>query len=356
MSFEEQKKAGTPYNRKYRSLMSQELQSDSLPAIEFNSYNFNHDEWDHSRQKLQQHLASKTRFRYRQTLSFGPSPGPRQPLNQLPDTFSPAAQHQTVYSFRFKTSKTYLQTLFPTEQFSFFTPGTVAQASFVCCSLKNMVWLGDTGYEHCGLYIHGVQYVKKDGSKVQGTFLPMLFENLNDPIVTGREELGAPKWGADINISGSEGSKKITLGWRGTVFGELDFAELGAADAETKVMPKPSPDDGMLMYRYVPAVGEPGKADAEYAVFDPYVAGGKLAAATETQTGHGEDAETKACKPVKLVAKKASVKFQPRSWKELPTIHHIAQGLAEVPVYEVLEATVEEVPTVGDVRGARRIE
>ena len=219
-----------------------------------------------------------------------------------------------------------------------------------------MVWLGDGGYEHCGLYIHGVQYVKRDGSKVRGTFLPMLFENLTDPIVTGREELGAPKWGANINISESEGSKKVSLAWRGIVFGELDFVSLGPIEAEARVMPKPAPDDGMLMYRYVPAVGEPGKADAEYAVFDPYVPGGKPAAATITQNGHVEEAGSKASKGSKMVAKKASVKFQPRSWKELPTIHHIAQGLAEVPVYEVLEATVEEVPMVGDVRGARRIE
>ncbi|GAB7344283.1 hypothetical protein MBLNU457_2156t2 [Dothideomycetes sp. NU457] len=328
MSFEEQKKAGTPYN-----------------PMEFNMYNFDHDEWDYSRQQLQKHLTSRGPFRFRQPLSFGPAPGPRQPLNQLADTFSQAAQNQTVYTIRFKTSKTYLRTLFPTEQFSFFTPGTVAQASFVCCSLKNMVWLADGGYEHCGLYIHGVQYVKKDGSKVQGTFLPMLFENLTDPIVTGREELGAPKWGADINISESEGAKKVTLAWRGTVFGELDFAELGPAETEARVVPKPSPDDGMLMYRYVPAVGEPGKADAEYAVFDPYVTGGKPASATATENGHSEEAGSKTSKGSKMVAKKASVNFQPKSWKELPTIHHIVQGLAEVPIYEVLEATVEEVPT-----------
>lgn len=324
--------------------------------MEFNFYNFDHDEWDHSRHQLQKHLSSRGPFRFRQPLSFGPAPGPRQPLNQLADTFSQAAQHQTVYTIRFKTSKTYLQTLFPTEQFSFFTPGTVAQASFVCCSLKNMVWLGDGGYEHCGLYIHGVQYVKKDGSKVQGTFLPMLFENLTDPIVTGREELGAPKWGADISISESEGSRKVTLAWRGTVFGELDFAELVTAETEAQVTPKPSPDDGMLMYRYVPAVGEPGKADAEYAVFDAYMAGGKPATATAAQNGHAEEEKSKTSKGSKMFTKKASVRFQPRSWKDLPTIHHIVQGLADVPVYEVLEASVEEVPTVGDVRGARRIE
>ncbi|KAI9710720.1 MAG: hypothetical protein M1820_002553 [Bogoriella megaspora] len=342
-SLEEQEKRGTRYN-----------------PIEFNNYNFMHDEHDHSTHELKKHLLTKQPYRFRQTLSFGPSPGPRQPLNSPPNTYPYTRQHQIVHSIRFLTSRTYLQSLFPTSAFSFHTPGTYAQASFICCSLQNMVWLGDTGYNHCGLYIHGVQYTKRNGDVLKGTFMPMLFENLTDPIITGREELGAPKWGCDIDIHDTESGKKVVMGWRGTTFGELEFGDLvekdGTVDGEgeaNEVVPKPTPDDGIFLYRYIPAVGEPGKADAEYAVFDPFTA--PPAETSEYVQEQQSKFSAKGASMVKF-AKKAKVEFQAKDWHSLPTIHHIAEGLANVPVYEMLEAKVEFVPHVGDVSGAHRIE
>jgi len=32
-----------------------------------------------------------------------------------------------------------------------------------------MEWLGGSGYNHLGLYIHGVEYVKKNGDVISGT-------------------------------------------------------------------------------------------------------------------------------------------------------------------------------------------
>jgi hypothetical protein len=249
-------------------------------------------------------------------------------------------QNQTVATIRFKTSRTYLQNLFPNSSFSFTSPGTVAQASIVCCSLRNMKWLGDTGYDHCGLYIHGVKYTKKDGEVLNGTFLPILFESLSDPIITGREELGAPKWGCNIDISTCGDSRSVRMSWRDTNFAEFEWSGLDSSEAHTSIA-KPEPDNGLFMYRYVAAVGEPGKADAEYAVFDEYEK-------KETCSTEGANRSQK--------AKSASIKFSPGDWNTLPTLHHIAQGLADVPIHEMLEATVTEVSSVGDVRGARRIE
>lgn len=275
-----------------------------------------------------------------------------------------AKQNQTVASIRFKTSRTYLQNLLPSSAFSFTSPGTVAQASVICCSLRNMTWLGDTGYDHCGLYIHGVQYTKKDGEVLHGTFLSVLFENLTDPIITGREEIAAPKWGCNIDISTSGDSRSVRMSWRGTTFAELEWNGLYDKESQSNgvngthaepSLPKPEPDNGMFMYRYVPAVGEPGKADAEYAVFEEFE---KKEAASEAKQGEQEAPSKFSSEGEKAsqTAKSASIKFSPGDWNSLPTIHHIAQGLADVPVYEILEAMVKEVPSVGDVRGARRIE
>lgn len=332
----------------------------------FTNYNFGHDEWDFSTNALNKHLWSKGPYRYRQPLSFGPSPGPRQPKNSLPDILSHAKQNQTISTIRFKTSRTYLQNLLPTPAFSFTSPGTVAQASVICCSLRNMTWLGDTGYNHCGLYLHGVQYKKKNGEILHGTFLPILFESLTDPIVTGREEIAAPKWGCDIDISTSGQSRSIRMSWRGTTFGELEFDGLedeaqaepkqnGANGTHVKKLAKPEPDNGMFMYRYVPAVGEPGKADAEYAVYEEFDKKGMFVSADKE--GEGTQSKFSAKNAATThVAKSAKLKFTANDWDTLPTIHHIAKGWADVPIYEILEATVKEVPSVGDVRAAKRIE
>jgi len=247
-----------------------------------------------------------------------------------------------------------------------------------------MVWLGDTGYNHCGLYIHGVQYTKKDGAKVHGTFLPILFENLADPIITGREELGASKLFCDIDIQETGASHKVTMGWRGTVFAELDFdglvdgppasanaaTQVNSADTDCRnedqkpIVPKPMPDDGMLMYRYIPAVGEPGKADAEYAVFDAYTGqaeakdrGPDLASEQETDGHVGKErAKFSTSGSTTKVAEKSDIRFHAGDWKSFPTIHHVVEGLAGVPIYTILEAKMEFVPQVSDVRGAKRVE
>lgn len=228
-----------------------------------------------------------------------------------------------------------------------------------------MTWLGDTGYDHCGLYIHGVKYTKKNGEVLHGTFLPILFESLTDPIITGREEIAAPKWGCNIDISTAGDSRSVRMSWRGTTFAEIDWNGLhdestsnGSSSATSAAtLPKPEPDNGMFMYRYVPAVGEPGKADAEYAVFEEFEKTNDTPEKPE-QDEQGDVASKFSVKGenASQTARSASVRFSPGTWQSLPTLHHITQGLADVPVYEILEATVKEVPSVGDVRRARRIE
>jgi hypothetical protein len=95
----------------------------------------------------------------------------------------------------------------------------------------------------------------------------------------------------------------------------------------------------MFTYRYIPAVGEPGKADAEYPVFVP-------------------DAEYSEIPKVHSTwrAKKAKFAFDGKDWDSLPTLHHIATGLGDIPIIEVVEAKVVEGNGVPDVGQARRIE
>ena len=328
-----------------------------LDMMEYQKYNFGHDAHDFATGKLRALLNSQDKtLRFRSPFGFGASPGPRRPLGlqSTDNTIQSLRQknpetHQTL-SVRFKTSRTYLENLLP-PGFAFTSPGTLAAASISATTLSNMAWLAGGGYSHAGLYIHGVNYTKKDGSKTFGTYLAVLFENSADPIITGRDELGMPKLFCDIEASVQGENASISLSSRGTTFGKISVSGLATPQptpsppAPAQRMPgppPPPPEQGTFWQRYVPSVGEPGKADADYVVFNPnpeLAAGGAVAA-----------------KPEILVSASASVVFEEGSWESLPTLHHVARGLKEMPVYGVEEAKLVMGQGVGDVGGARRIE
>ena len=185
----------------------------------------------------------------------------------------------TRHKIRFKSSRTFLHTLLPTKSFSFVSPGTVAEASFENTTLNKMDWLREGGYNFLDLWIHGIQYTKKNGSKLFGSFLVVFFESLSDPITTGREELGMPKMFYDIEIFRRNKSSRIKTGWRGTTFATLEWEDVKEVEIQPEAnddavdmdsipeFARSPQDDVLFIYRYVPAVGKRGVADAEYPVF-----------------------------------------------------------------------------------------
>jgi 2-polyprenyl-6-methoxyphenol hydroxylase-like FAD-dependent oxidoreductase len=335
-------KEGTKNDSKSPLPFTQQIQLINLVG-QYTTYNFGHDEWDNSTQELRKWTWARNPSLYwRMPIAFGPMPGPRQshfghPRQAEDSTF-------TTASIKFKTSRTMLQNLFPhnSSSYRFKSPGTVAYASFSQTTLGSMEWLGDSGYNHLGLYIHGVEYVKKDGTVISGTYMPLLFESLTDPIVSGREELGMPKLYSSIDVYRRASSYRINTGWQGAIWGNFvleglteadQFAESGKISGED--------DDGILVYRYIPKVGRDnkGQAEAEYPVFVPYA----------------EDFPTP--KPTKVwKASKPSFKIDSLDVDALPTLHHIISRLAELPVYEVVSGKVVEGLGVPDVAAARRIE
>ncbi|KAL2135111.1 hypothetical protein VTI74DRAFT_9704 [Chaetomium olivicolor] len=304
--------------------------------MDFMNYNFGHDEWHNSTRVLREHLWTRNGLvRWRSPLSFGPMPSPRQdhfgqPIPSNDSKF-------TTYSVRFRSSATYLKTLFPTDAFGFASPGTVAEASFRCTELQNMRWLGGGGYKYLGLWIHGVQYTRKDGSKVHGSFLVVLLESLADPIVTGREELGMPKLFCDINIEtaadGKAATTKIQASWRGQTFLRIHMDELEEATSDQPSAidvsappngssppgpPRILEEEGTIFYRYVPAVAR--KVERAYR------------------------------------SQQSALEFMEGDWKNLPTLHQIAAGFAEIPIYGIVEAKTEQGVGVDDLSHAERVE
>jgi len=331
-----------------------------LDAARFTNYNFGHDEWDYSSQMLRKwEWENKKGLLWRMPVSFGPMPGPRQDFYGKPRDGSKGMF--TTASVKFKSSRTVLENLFPTEKLKFAAPDTIAYATFAVTQLDNLEWLGGRGYTHFGLYIHGVQYIKENGETVTGTYLPVLFENLADPILSGREELGFPKLYCELDLKKDGQNWSLDAGWMSSKFCNLTLSGLAEATATNGDIPAPEPvqspvnphapppppkEEGLFLYKYVPATGsigskERGQADVEYTAFVP----------------NDEDAKTVERKVEKtLKASSAEVKFDALNWKALPTLHHIVERLKEVPIYEVVEAKVVEGSGVSDVSAVRRVE
>ncbi|KAH7134970.1 hypothetical protein B0J11DRAFT_426125 [Dendryphion nanum] len=325
----------------------------TLDANEYTAYNFGHDEWHHSSQVLHNYLASKMPNLYiRNPISFGPMPGPRQ--DHFGHSRNNSLTRFTTASVRFKTSRTLLQNFFPNGEWKFTSPGTLAEASWSVTTLSEVEWLGGKGYTHFGLYIHGVEHKTIDGEVLKGTFLPVLFENLADPIVSGREELGMPKVWSELNVVenlGDHGDWKMDAGWLKERFCDIDIQGLEEVGVEQQsVKDIPANNSGLLWYKSIPAtsaaLSSSGKkngdfrgVDAAYAVFLP------------------DSSETQFEKKVERtwIGKSGTVVWNSLDWKKLPTLHHIVGRLEEIPVFGVVESKVVMGTGGSDVRGARRV-
>ncbi|KAH7406223.1 hypothetical protein DE146DRAFT_436637 [Phaeosphaeria sp. MPI-PUGE-AT-0046c] len=314
-------------------------------AARFTNYNFGHDEWDFSNQMLRKwQWENNKSLLWRMPTSFGPMPGPRQDIFGKPRDGSNA--RFTTTSVKFKSSRTVLENLFPSDKLKFAVANTVAYATFAVTQLDNLEWLGGRGYSHFGLYIHGVQYTKDNGDTTTGTFLPILFENLADPILSGREELGFPKLFCDLDVKNSGSDMTLDASWMSSKFCSLTVKGLQETSAVDGGLPAATEEESMFFHKYIPATGsagskERGQADVQYTAFLP---------------SEQDASATKRRIEKTLKASSAELAFDAMDWKALPTLHHIVERLQEIPVFEVVEAKVVQGTGVGDVSAACRAE
>ncbi|KAF2684652.1 hypothetical protein K458DRAFT_389116 [Lentithecium fluviatile CBS 122367] len=238
----------------------------------------------------------------------------------------------TTASIKFRTSRTLLQNLLQTPEFKFVTTDTNVFATFSVCSLGNPEWFGGNGYSFFDLFIHGVEYTKMNSYKVVGTYLPALIENLADPIGSG---FVATDWWVD-----EENFLELSLS--GLTERSMDAAPNTTVPSEGEEGFSTTTD--FNPFRCIPSTsppsGEPRPTEVEYAGIVPNAS------------------EAKA--PRKLeriwVAEKADIKFDALDWKRLLTLHHIVDSVAEIPIYEVLEAKLVEGKGASDVRGSMRLD
>ena len=255
----------------------------------------------------------KPKTMYLMPTHFGPMSGPRQGPGGEMGAFSVDQRKSRTYAVSFLTEQAQLEALLPP---GFEVVGepvvTVAQSH-----MTEIDWLAGRGYSTLGVTFQARYNGTRD--RATGPLLLVLWENLTDPILTGREQLGFSKIYCELPepvIHGGE--TQCTASWLGFRF--MDMRLTNMVEVEE---PAASLDDGTLKgtlhYKYVPTTGEWGEADAEYAVLSP-----ANPPVSEPQRWQGE----------------GSVRFHRARWEDLPTQYMIVNGLQELAVKEWRGATI----------------
>lgn len=317
-------------------------QGQQMKVHEYLEYGFSHKEQHASSQILREHKWRKAGpdVRWRQPTVFGPLPGPHQELSGRPfseELRRMATTTKTVINF--KTSATILRNLFPNSKYSFDKPDTVAYASWSVESMNNLAWLAGGGYESLALYIHGVSYTDPQGQVKRGmTYLPVQFENLADAITPGREELGLPLVFSDIDVSKTETCTKVAVSWRGAQWATMELKNLKRCSQDEA---SEHNENGILVHKRIPSTGvSGGKSDADY---DVLISADSEKACSVRSTYIADPGDS-----IFTVTNLGGQK--------LPTLSTVVERLAEIPIFEIVRASVTEYQGAPDFSRAERLD
>ncbi len=261
---------------------------------------------------------------YRMPTHFGPRTGPRR---------GPAGERfacqdnprSTVYAISFLTESDSLASLLPPGFSLHGEPVATLSANY----MSEIEWLAGRGYNTLGLTFPARFQGQVDD--VLGHFLTVLWENLADPIITGREELGYAKIYCELpNPTVLRGEHHISASWLGFRFLDMRISDLQPATPQPPANSLPS-----LHYKYVPRTGEWGTADVAYATMTPAEAPNRRV--IDHAIGAGSFAFTR-----------------PR-WEDMPTQVTIVNALADLPVLEMRGASFTRSIGGKDLRDTRSL-
>lgn len=239
-------------------------------------------------------------------------------------------------------------------------PDGIATVLFETMELRNLPWLAGRGYNTWGVYLNDI-VCERVSPPQKGSYLCVLFESFTDPITTGREELGFPKLWAELpDRELINGGKTLvhTASWFGYEFLRLEVDNLKDHDPQTapaitkmRNFTHPS-QDGFLHHRYVPAVGQPGKHDASYATFCPAPEGkapiSKFQAPFTSPQPAVPKTQDEAGKEVRFIITRGS-------FEQLPTLHNVVDGLADLKLGDVKEVAVQTFDAASDLSKWRNL-
>ncbi|WP_066736088.1 acetoacetate decarboxylase family protein [Cupriavidus sp. D384] len=247
---------------------------------------------------------------YRMPTAFGPALGPRRPPEGV--TFDPSVSPRKQCAYvAFRTDGSLLKKMLPMG----FTLRGDPVVIFEFSHMTEIDWLAGRGYNMLSVRIP-VRFSYDSGQKVvEGFFQPVIWENLTEPIISGREELGWNKIYAELPVpERADGKVVFRAEWLGFKFLELTLTDIESSDSGGLAT---SP---VLHRKYIPATEQWGESDVDYITMTP--AGGSKARALESFT-----------------AKAALSMVAPR-WEDMPTQHEIVCRLAALPRFKYIHAGI----------------
>jgi len=193
----------------------------------------------------------------------------------------------------------------------------------------DFAWLAGRGYNWVEVLFDATYRGSRD--VVDGEFVAVMWESIPDPVLPGREEIGLPKMFADIPAwESAAGDTTVRASWDGFEFctltlDGLDLAPWDTSQEETAVPSRAglSGSGHRMYYKYIPRTGSWAEADAAYATCSPPA--NYEVKVLQTWEGAG------------------SVAFHEATWEQLPTLVHIVNPLAALPVLGPGEARMSRV-------------
>ena len=257
---------------------------------------------------------------YRMPTHFGPRTGPRRgPDGQRFENRD--TPRSTSFSVSFLSNPDQLEALLPPGFTLDGEPVVTVSASY----MTEIEWLAGRGYNTLGASFP----VRFEGEKdrLSGNLLTVLWENLTDPILTGREEIGFSKIYCELPYpTYLRGEHHIIASWLGFKFLDVYVNDLREqSPEEIEAMKQSRTGAGAMHYKYMPRTGEWGTADVAYAVLTP--------------------AETPNQRILERHVGSGSLEFHPARWEDMPTQYNIVNGLAGLEIREYRGASLMK--TVG---------
>ncbi|MCA0900058.1 MULTISPECIES: acetoacetate decarboxylase family protein [Microbulbifer] len=182
---------------------------------------------------------------------------------------------------------------------------------------KQVDWLAGHGYNLIGVHANA----RFDGrhDQLRGTYTLAMWENLTDPILTGRELQGIPKIYADIpehTVNNGCWHAEARHFDNSIVNLQVDDLRPPTAEEIAESTAAQQGRDNPMAWRYMPAIGGFGSSVSEATTFP-----------SET---HYHDVQVGS----------GSVAWQQLSWEQNPTQFHIVNAIQALPVIEYRPAMV----------------
>ncbi len=257
---------------------------------------------------------------YRMPTHFGARTGPRRgPDGRKFECID--NPYSTSFSISFLSNPAQLEKLLPPRFSLDGEPVVTVSASY----MTEIEWLAGRGYNTLGVSFP----VRFEGAvdQISGSFLTVLWENLTDPILTGREEIGFSKIYCELPTpSRLRGEHHIIASWLGFKFLDLNVNDLREQSREQiEEFTLSQSGAGILHYKYMPRTGEWGTADAAYAVLTP--------------------AETPNRRVLERHVGGGRLQFHRARWEDMPTQYNIVNAFADLDIQEYQGASLTK--TVG---------